>query len=81
MGIAGSSHNERAARAEDHQRQHQDEYDRQILTQVIRAPRDRYATAARGDLDDEQAAAEPLAGNLFRLRPGPRGLPPSRFAG
>ncbi len=34
-------------------------------------------TSARRHLSDEQARAEPHAGSVFCLRPGPRGLPPT----
>jgi thiamine-phosphate diphosphorylase len=40
-----------------------------------------YVTTARTGLSDEQLAAQPLAGGLFRLRPGVRGRPAHRFAG
>ncbi|WP_048646326.1 SMP-30/gluconolactonase/LRE family protein [Nitratireductor soli] len=40
-----------------------------------------YITTARQRLSPEQLAAEPLAGNLFVVRPGVRGLPEARFAG
>jgi sugar lactone lactonase YvrE len=36
---------------------------------------DLFVTTASIDLTDEQLAAEPLAGRLLRLRPGPSGLP------
>jgi len=42
---------------------------------------DLYVTSAREDFTDADAAREPIAGGLFRLRPGVRGLPPHRFAG
>ena len=38
---------------------------------------DLFVTTAYRDLSDEQRAAEPLAGRLLRLRPGPVGLPSS----
>jgi sugar lactone lactonase YvrE len=41
---------------------------------------DLYITSAREDLAPERLAAEPLAGSLFRCRPGVRGLPPDRVA-
>jgi sugar lactone lactonase YvrE len=37
-----------------------------------------YITSAREDLGPERLAAEPLAGSLFRCRPGVRGLPADR---
>jgi sugar lactone lactonase YvrE len=40
-----------------------------------------YVTSARHRLSEEQLAAEPLAGAVFALRPGPAGLPGNRFAG
>ena len=42
---------------------------------------DLYVTSAREDFTEADAAREPIAGGLFRLRPGVRGLPPDRFAG
>ena len=42
---------------------------------------DLYITTARGDADTADPAGEPLAGALFRCRPGVRGLPPVPFAG
>ncbi|MCW2936773.1 MAG: hypothetical protein JWM19_7735, partial [Actinomycetia bacterium] len=36
---------------------------------------DLYVTTARIDLTPEQLAAQPLAGRLLHLRPGPVGLP------
>ncbi len=42
---------------------------------------DLYVTSAREDFVEEDDAREPLAGGLFRVRPGVRGLPPHRFAG
>lgn len=40
-----------------------------------------YITSARDGLSDEQLAAEPLAGSLFRVDPGVRGLPQVPFGG
>ena len=40
---------------------------------------DLYVTSARGGLSEEQLAEQPLAGALFRLRPGVRGQPPHPF--
>jgi sugar lactone lactonase YvrE len=40
-----------------------------------------YVTSARGELTAAQLAAQPLAGGLFRLRPGVRGLPAPAYAG
>lgn len=40
-----------------------------------------YITTARKGLSEEQLAAQPLAGGLFRFEPGVRGLPPTSFAG
>jgi sugar lactone lactonase YvrE len=40
-----------------------------------------YVTTARHRLSPEQLAVEPLAGDLFALHPGVRGLPGNRFAG
>jgi sugar lactone lactonase YvrE len=42
---------------------------------------DLYVTTARAGLGPEQLGAEPLAGGLFRCRPGVRGLLPVPFAG
>jgi sugar lactone lactonase YvrE len=42
---------------------------------------DLYITSARENFTEEDAAREPTAGGLFRVRPGPRGLAPDRFAG
>ncbi len=42
---------------------------------------DLYITTARGDANTADLVREPLAGGLFRCRPGVRGLPPVRFAG
>ena len=36
---------------------------------------DLYVTSAKVGLTEEQLAAEPLAGRLLRLHPGPVGLP------
>jgi sugar lactone lactonase YvrE len=41
---------------------------------------DLYVTTARTALDAEQKARQPTAGGIFRVRPGVRGRPPSRFA-
>ncbi|MFL6673073.1 MAG: SMP-30/gluconolactonase/LRE family protein [Massilia sp.] len=38
-----------------------------------------YITSARQDLSPQQLADEPLAGALFSVEPGVRGLPPARF--
>ena len=43
--------------------------------------RDLYVTSARQHLAPAGLAAEPLAGGLFRCRPGPAGLPATEFAG
>jgi sugar lactone lactonase YvrE len=43
--------------------------------------RDLYITTARTQLDDAQAAAQPLAGGLFVARPGPSGPPAALYAG
>ena len=40
---------------------------------------DLYVTTARDGLSEAQIAKEPLAGALFRVRPGVRGLPPHPF--
>ncbi len=40
-----------------------------------------YITTAWEGLSEEQHAAEPLAGGLFRARPLVRGRPPTAFAG
>jgi len=40
-----------------------------------------YVTSARDGLTEAQLAAQPLAGGLFRLRPGVRGLPAPAYAG
>ncbi|MGH8721152.1 MAG: SMP-30/gluconolactonase/LRE family protein, partial [Burkholderiales bacterium] len=40
-----------------------------------------YITTATQRLTPEQLAQQPLAGSLFALRPGARGLAESRFAG
>lgn len=42
---------------------------------------DLYVTTARAGATPEQLAREPLAGGLFRCRPGVPGLPPVPFAG
>jgi sugar lactone lactonase YvrE len=42
---------------------------------------DLYVTSAREDLSEADAAREPTAGGLFRVRTGFRGLPPHRFGG
>jgi len=43
--------------------------------------RDLYITTAREDLSPAEVALEPVAGGLFRARPGARGVPAHRFAG
>jgi sugar lactone lactonase YvrE len=40
-----------------------------------------YLTSARHNLGAEQLAAQPLAGSLFRVKPGIRGVPACAFAG
>jgi sugar lactone lactonase YvrE len=40
-----------------------------------------YITSARTGLDDAALAKEPLAGGLFRARPGARGAAADEFAG
>ena len=40
-----------------------------------------YITSARQRLTPEQLMDQPLAGSLFSVRPGVKGLPESRFAG
>ena len=40
-----------------------------------------YLTSARQNLTEPQLAAQPLAGGLFRVRPGVRGLPAFAFEG
>lgn len=40
-----------------------------------------YITSAREGLPDEELAKQPLAGGLFRFRPGVRGVRANRFAG
>jgi sugar lactone lactonase YvrE len=42
---------------------------------------DLYITTARSGLTEADSEAQPLAGGLFRCRPGFRGLPPSLFGG
>jgi len=42
---------------------------------------DLYITTARETFTDDDAAREPTAGGLFRVRPGPRGVAADRFAG
>jgi sugar lactone lactonase YvrE len=42
---------------------------------------DLYITSAWSERTDEQRAAEPHAGSVFRVRPGFRGYPPVEFAG
>jgi sugar lactone lactonase YvrE len=42
---------------------------------------DLYITTARSGLSEADFASQPLAGGVFRCRPGPRGLSPSLFAG
>lgn len=42
---------------------------------------DLFITTAREGLTPEQVAAQPLAGSVFRCRPGVQGLPPLTFAG
>jgi sugar lactone lactonase YvrE len=42
---------------------------------------DLYVTTGREHFTAEDAARQPLAGGLFRARPGVRGLPPARFRG
>ena len=42
---------------------------------------DLYITTARGEANAADLAREPLAGGLFRCRPGVRGVLPARFAG
>jgi sugar lactone lactonase YvrE len=42
---------------------------------------DLYVTTAREGLDAERLRSEPLAGSVFRCRPGPPGLPRATFAG
>ena len=43
--------------------------------------RDLYITSARQHLTPAELADQPLAGGLFRCRPGPAGLPATEFAG
>lgn len=40
-----------------------------------------YITSAHQRLTPEQLAQQPLAGSVFAVRPGIKGLPESRFAG
>ena len=40
-----------------------------------------FVTTARDGLSDAELAEQPLAGAVFRWRPGVRGLPPATFAG
>ncbi|HZS04605.1 MAG TPA: SMP-30/gluconolactonase/LRE family protein [Blastocatellia bacterium] len=40
-----------------------------------------YITSARTRLGEEKLAAQPLAGSVFKCRPGVRGLPMNEFAG
>jgi sugar lactone lactonase YvrE len=40
-----------------------------------------YITSAWKGLSPEERRAQPLAGGLFRVRPGVRGLPPASYAG
>jgi sugar lactone lactonase YvrE len=42
---------------------------------------DLYITTAREGLDEERLRTEPLAGSVFRCRPGPAGLTRATFAG
>jgi sugar lactone lactonase YvrE len=42
---------------------------------------DLYITTARADRTEEQLAAQPLSGGLFKARPGVTGLPAFEFAG
>jgi sugar lactone lactonase YvrE len=42
---------------------------------------DLFVTTAREGLGAEQRRSEPLAGSVFRCRPGPAGLPRATFAG
>jgi sugar lactone lactonase YvrE len=39
-----------------------------------------FITSARHCLPEDRLAGEPLAGNIFRARPGVRGAPVSQFA-
>jgi sugar lactone lactonase YvrE len=43
--------------------------------------RDVYVTSAWIDLTAEERVSQPMAGGIFRLRPGPAGQPSRRFAG
>ncbi|MEK7767648.1 MAG: SMP-30/gluconolactonase/LRE family protein, partial [bacterium] len=40
-----------------------------------------YITSSGAHVPAEKKAAEPLAGGLFRVQPGVRGLPAAAFAG
>jgi sugar lactone lactonase YvrE len=40
-----------------------------------------FLTSAREKLSEEQLAAQPLAGGLFRVRPGVRGVPAFSYQG
>ena len=42
---------------------------------------DLYVTCAREGLDEETLAGQPLAGSLFRLKPGAEGVPSYSYAG
>ena len=42
---------------------------------------DLFVTSARSGLTDAALSEQPLAGGLFRVRPGVRGLPSPPFAG
>jgi sugar lactone lactonase YvrE len=42
---------------------------------------DLYITSAWSELSEEERAAQPHAGGVFRVRPGVRGFPPVEFAG
>ena len=42
---------------------------------------DLYITCAWSELTDDERAAEPMAGSLFKVRPGFRGYPAVEFAG
>jgi sugar lactone lactonase YvrE len=43
--------------------------------------RDLYVTTAQQGMDEGARAAEPTSGQVFRLRPGVAGLPPTRYRG